>query len=117
MHDHTHLSNSEKLVYLQQSLKGGSAKCTIEGLSCSSENYTKAMKCLQSRYHRPRLIHKAHIQMITEAPSLKEGSGRNLQHLHNTVQQHLRALKAMDFEPRAFRYLSPGTETRLKYDV
>ena len=96
VHDRKHLSNSEKLVYLQQSLKGGSAKGTIEGLSRSGENYTEAIKCLQARYDRPRLIHKAHVQMILEAPSLKNGSGKELRRLHDVVQQHLRALKAMD---------------------
>ena len=72
---------------------------SIEGLSRSGENYSEAIKCLQSRYDRPRLIHKAHVRMILEAPSLKEGSGRELQRLHDTVQQHLRALKTMDCEP------------------
>ena len=98
VHDRAHLSDSEKLVYLQQSLKGGSAKSAIEGLSRSGEYYAKAIECLQSRYNRPRLIHKAHVRMILEAPSLKEGSGRELRRLHDTVQQHLRALKAMDCE-------------------
>ena len=37
--------------------------------------------------------------MILETPSLKEGTGRELRRLHDTVQQHLRALKAMDYEP------------------
>ena len=37
--------------------------------------------------------------MILEAPSLKEGTGKELCRLHDTVQQHLRALKAMDYEP------------------
>ena len=98
VHDRAHLSDSEKLVYLQQSLKGGSAKSAIEGLSRSGEYYAEAIECLQSRYNRPHLIHKAHVRMILEAPSLKEGSGRELWRLHDTVQQHLRALKAMDCE-------------------
>ena len=37
--------------------------------------------------------------MIFEAPSLKEGTGKELGRLCDTVQQHLRALKAMDYEP------------------
>ena len=98
VHDRAHLSDSEKLVYLQQSLKGGSAKSAIEGLSRSGEYYAEAIACLQSRYNRPHLIHKAHVRMILEAPSLKGGSGRELWRLHDTVQQHLRALKAMDGE-------------------
>ena len=76
VHDRSSLSDSEKLVYLQQSLKGGSAKNAIEGLSRSSEYYTEAIGCLKSRYNRPRLIHKAHVRMILEAPSLKEGTGK-----------------------------------------
>ena len=38
LHDRPHLSNAEKLVYLQQAVKNGSAKSVIEGLSCSGEN-------------------------------------------------------------------------------
>ena len=86
------------MVYLQQSLKGGSAKGAIEGLSRSGENYTEAVECLQSRYNRPRLIHKAHVRAILDTPALKEGSGKELRNLHDTVQQHLRALKAMGCE-------------------
>ena len=37
--------------------------------------------------------------MMLEAPPLKDGSGKELRHLHDTVQQHLRALKEMDYEP------------------
>ena len=40
-----------------------------------------------------------HVCMILEAPSLKDDSGKELRHLHDTVQQHIRALKAMDYEP------------------
>ena len=98
VHDRTHLSDSEKLVYLQQSLKGGSAKSTIEGLSRSGEYYAEAVECLQARYNRPRTIHQTHVRMIWEALQLVEGSGKELLKLHDTVQQHLRALKAMDCE-------------------
>ena len=99
VHDCTHLSDSEKLVYLQQSLKGGSAKVVIEGLSRSDESYSEAVKCLQTRYNRPRLIHQTHVKMILDALQLTEGTGKELRHLHDVVQQHLRALKAMDCEP------------------
>ena len=37
--------------------------------------------------------------MILEAPPLKSGDGRELRILHDTVQHHIRALKAMDCEP------------------
>ena len=39
------------------------------------------------------------MRTILEAPALKEGTKKELRRLHDTVQQHLRALKAMGHEP------------------
>ena len=111
VHDRTNLSHAEKLVYLQQSLRDGTAKRSIEGLSRSGECYLEAIECLKSRYNRPRLIHQTHVRMILEAPPLKSGNGRELRRLHDTVQQHIRALKAMDCEP------SGPSVTELKLDT
>lgn len=99
VHDRSNLSNSEKLVYLQQALKGGSAKSSIEGLSRTGDNYEEAVQCLKARYDRPRLIHQAHVKTILDTPPLKEGTGKEIRKLHDTVLQHLRALKAMGYEP------------------
>lgn len=66
VHNRKNLSNTEKLVYLRRSLKDGSAKKVIEGLSLSGEHYAEAMECLQFRYNRPRLIHQTHVQKIME---------------------------------------------------
>ena len=95
VHDRTNLSDSEKLVlllYLQQSLKGGSAKSTIEGLSRSGDKYAEACS-------RVMIDHTSYTRrMILDTPSLKEVNGKELRRLHDTVQQHLRVLKAMDYE-------------------
>ena len=99
VHGKTSLSDAEKLVYLQHSLKDGSAKHVIEGLSRTGDCYKEAVECLQSRFDRPRLIHQTHVRMILEASPLTEGTGKELRRLHDVVQQHLRALKAMDLEP------------------
>ena len=99
VHGQSNLSDSEKLVYLQHALKEGSAKVVIEGLSQSGDNYKEAVECLQARYDRPRLIHQTHVKMIIDAPPLKDGTGKELRKLHDVVQQHLRALKAMGYEP------------------
>ena len=93
VHDRSTLSDSEKLVYLQHSLKYGSAKSIIEGLSRSGDNYLEAVECLQVRFGRPRLIYQAQVRMISETPDLKDGTSKELRRLHNTAQQHLRALK------------------------
>lgn len=97
--EHSDISDLEKLVYLQHALKDGPAKHVIEGFSCSGEHYPEAVECLRACYDRPRLIHQTHVCMILEAPSLKDGSSKELRRLHGTVQQHLRALKAMRYEP------------------
>lgn len=94
----TTLTQTEKFVYLQQSLNNGSAKNVIDGLTGTGEHYTKAIECLKSRYDRPRLIHQSHVKIITEISSLKEGNGRELRKLHDTLQQHLRALDSSDSE-------------------
>ena len=71
----------------------------IEGLSESGEFYDDAIASLKARYDQPRLIHQSHVRLILKAPSLKDGTGHELCRLHDTVQQHLRALKAMAYEP------------------
>ncbi len=94
--ERTNLSDAEKLVYLQHSLKEGSAKGVIQGLSGTGEHYAKAIECLKARYDRPRLVHQSHVKAIVETPLLKDGNGRRM---HDTLQQHLRALYASDCEP------------------
>ena len=80
-------------------MKDGSAKSVIEGLSRSGDNYSEAVECLQARFDRPCLIHQTHVRMISEVPALRDGTGKELRRLHDTAQQHLRALKAMGHEP------------------
>ena len=99
VHSRTDISNQEKLVYLRHSVKDGSARSTIEGLSRTGENYDEAIECLKTRYDKPRLIHQAHVRKILDIPPLKSGSGKELRHLHDTALQHLRALKSMGFDP------------------
>lgn len=71
---------------------------------------------MQSRYDRPRLIHKAHVRAILDNPTLKEGSGKELRHLHDTVQQHLRALKAMGSEAPGL-FITSILELRLDHNA
>ena len=87
-------------MYLQQALKlkDGRAKQAIEGLSRTGYHY-EAVECLQRRYDRPRLIHRTHVQTIVKTPQLKDGTGKELRQLHDKVQQHPRALKAIGSEP------------------
>ena len=98
MHKHN-IPDSEKLVYLQSALKDGTANGVIEGLTRSGEFYSETIESLCARYDRPRLIHQTHVNMIMDVPALKDGNGKEIRRLHDTVQQHLRALKALGNEP------------------
>ena len=99
VHDRRHLSEAEKLAYLRHSLKDGTAKSTVEGLSHSGDQYSEAVECLKARYARPKLIHQAHVKKIVDIPNLKEGNGKELRRLHDTAQQHIRALRSLGNEP------------------
>ena len=112
VHDRTELSQSEKLAYLKHAVKDGSAKQVVEGLSGSGDHYKEAIDCLCTRYNRPRLLHQAHVQAIVDAPSLRDGSGQELRCLHDTANQHLRALRAMDCEPPG-RFITSLLELKL----
>ena len=116
VHNKTSLSNAEKTVYLQHAIKDGSAKNAIEGLSHSGDNYDEAIECLRSRYNRPRLIQRTHVQLIVDASPLKEGSGKELRRLHDTIQQHVRALKTLGCDlPESF--ITSMIELKLDVDT
>ena len=108
----TSLSDAEKFVYLQQSLRGGAAKSVIQGLSGAGEHYGKAIECLKSQYDRPRLLHQSHVKTILEIPLLREGNGKELRRLHDTLQQHLRALDAAECEPLS-RFITSVIQLKL----
>ena len=78
IHKRSDLTAAEKMVYLQNALKDKTAKSTIEGLTKSGEHYEEAVKCLQTRYDRPRMVHQTHVRRIVEAPSLRDGTGKEL---------------------------------------
>ena len=89
IHSRTHLTDPEKLAYLWQSLKNGSAQHIIEGLSGSGNDYVEAVECLQKCYNKPCLLPQAHVRAIIEAPRPKEGNGKELRRLHDGCSQHL----------------------------
>ena len=103
MHDRGNIPKEEKLIYLQNAIQDKTAKSMIVGFTKSSDHYDEAVKCLQERYDWPRQIHQMHVHRIVEAPSLRDGTGKEIRALHDLVVQHLRALKSLGHEPsRAF---------------
>ena len=116
VHSKTSLSNAEKTVYLQQAIKDGTAKNAIEGLSHSGDNYEEAVECLRSRYNRPRLIQRTHVQLIVDTLPLKEGSGKELRKLHDNIKQHTRALKTLGCDLPG-QFLTSMIELKLDVDT
>ena len=51
-----------------------------------------------------------------DAPPLKDGSGKELQSLHEAIQQHLRALKLMEYDPDG-SFLTSVIELKLDVDT
>ena len=111
IHSKKGVGDAEKLTYLRQAIDDGPARHVIEGLSQTAKNYGEAIKCLQERYDRPRLIHQAHVRAIIDAPSLKDGNGRELRRLHDVANQHMRAIRAMEYSPWTF--VTSVLETKL----
>ena len=92
----TQLTNVEKLAYLGHALKDVPVVEAIEGLSRSADQYEEATGCLIISYDRPCLIHRVYVCAILDAPTVKEGNGKDLRHLYDVAKQHLRALAAMN---------------------
>ena len=54
--------------------------------------------------------------MILDAPAPKDRTGKELHKLHDTVQQHLRALEAMDYKPSG-PFITSILELKLNVDT
>ena len=86
-------------MYLRHSLKDGTAKGVVEGLSQSGDCYSEAIESLKACYDRLRLIHQTHVHMNLEATPLRDGTGKEFRQLYDVIHQHLQALKAMEYQP------------------
>ena len=76
VHNKSKLSNADKLAYLKHALKDGPAIYVVEGLSGSGEYCEEAVDCLQGCFDQPHPLHQAQLRAIHDAPSLKDGNGK-----------------------------------------
>ena len=102
VHSKLQLSSPVKLAYHREALKDDPVRHAIECLSGMESSYRETIKMLKEHYDRPLLLHQAHVRVIVKAPSLKDGSGKELDHVHDVLAQHLRAFKVMEYEPSPF---------------
>ena len=88
------LSDSERLNYLKACINGDAAKL-FSSLRITDANYPIAWQLLKDRYdNTPSIVH-AHLQAIWSQSSMKVESGSGLRKLHETTNEHLRALEAL----------------------
>ena len=71
VHNSKKLHEEKNLAYLRDAVDKGPAKKVIQGLSHSAGTHLEAVKSLQQRYDRPRLIYQKHVKTIVEAPTVK----------------------------------------------
>ena len=69
VHENEELSDIDKFSYLRHFLED-SARKVISGLELTAINYTKAIKLLEKRFVKPKIIKNAHINAIIKAQSV-----------------------------------------------
>ena len=98
IHDRSDLDPSQKMAYLCQSLKQGSAFAVIKGLSLTGEHYEEAISCLLQKYDRPRLLHLNHVKAFETLASSMAQASTNTGKVYEQALSHWRALKLLKTE-------------------
>lgn len=68
----------------------------VQSLEISASNYKVAWNLLKDRYDNKRIIVKNHVRAIREIPTINKESYADLRKLLDTLQIHMRALKALE---------------------
>jgi hypothetical protein len=98
IHDHKDLDSSQKMAYLCQSLKQGSAFAVIKGLSLTGEHYEEAVSCLLQKYDRPRLLHLSHVKAFETLANSMSQASTDVGKVYEQALSHWRALKLLKTE-------------------
>ena len=90
--DNVDLSNIEKFTYLKSKLSG-EAHDSISGLELSNENYPVALSILKDRFGNKQTIINLHYTKLMEVPPSTSQVDK-LRSMRDTIEKHLRSLKA-----------------------
>ena len=86
------LSGIDYLISLLES----TAAEAIAGLTPTDANYEEAVATLKKRFGNPQLIINRHMEALLHVPSVSSHHDiRGLQKLHDSVEAHIRGLKAL----------------------
>lgn len=86
------LSDTEKIIYLQSSVKGA-AERAVSGMLFDGSMYNQVIKELSNRFDDPGLISKALIRRFLEMPKLQDETPANLRPFVDTLHGLTRTLK------------------------
>ena len=92
INQNTHLSNSDKLQYLQTSLIGKATRA-IASLEMTDSNYENTWQLLVEKYDNTRKAILRHVNILINLELLENNSAEAIDELVDTVHQHLRSLK------------------------
>ncbi len=108
IHKNDDLTDVDKFNYLR-SLLERTALDTISGLTLSATNYKEAIELLQKRFGNKPLIISKHMETLLNVESVaSDQSLRELRHLYDTTESHLRSLKSLGVESSSYgAMLSP----------
>ena len=89
------LSGIDKFNYLISLLESTAAEA-IAGLTPTDANYEEAVATLKKRFGNPQLIINRHMEALLHVPSVSSHHDiRGLRKLHDSVESHIRGLKAL----------------------
>lgn len=102
IHKNQSLSNVDKFAYLR-GLVGGAAKTTIAGLTLTTPNYEVAVDLLKSRFGKPVVIERAHVNELLNVAAVFSGRDTaGLRRLYDQIEIHHRGLKALGIDASTY---------------
>jgi hypothetical protein len=91
----TNLSDVEKMYYLIGCLDGPAADA-IRRIPVTAENYQLAVKTLNTRFHRPRLVATSLVDRLLRVPVSQQESVPDLSAFVSTFTENIALLNALD---------------------
>ena len=102
IHTNPTLSSVDKFNYLTSLLESTAAKA-IAGLALTAANYDEAIATLKKRFGNPQLIVNRHMEALLSVASVSTHHDvKGLRHLHDSVEAHVRGLRALGVPPDSY---------------
>ena len=102
VHDDVQLAKVDKFKYLRSYL-AEPARSVVTGFALTDRDYDSAIGLLRSRYAKPGVIKRAHInELLNLAPVFNERSVQRLRNLRDQIETHFRAMEAQGVSKESY---------------